>query len=199
MKAVDIIYRVCRMLGMDDYCLELDKYYLAKSTGGSYNIPDGIKTKLNEFILPINDATEHIANYNEVFLTTETLESDADGLIDYSSFKHTPIRVCGVYNENGVEDKIFLPLPFALKVWDACAKKKICYSFMPDRIKDIEEDVKIPRTYAETATVYLVCYYVLLERNLYDECRVWLDKFEKYVTQKAVDRKSRYLKSSPLI
>lgn len=199
MKAVDIIYKVCRMLGMDDYVLELDKYYLAKSTNGSYTIPDGIKTKLNEFIMSINDATEHIAYYKEVFLITETLESDEDGLIDYSLFKHTPIKVCGVYGENGVEEKRFLLLPFALKVWDACTKKTICYSFMPERIKDIEAEVNIPRTYAEAATVYLVCYYVLMERNLYDECQVWLDKFNDYVAKKAVDKKSRYLKSSPLI
>lgn len=198
MKAINLIYNTCMFLGKIDLCTVLKEYFEATKNNGSYTFFDKHKNELSDFVPIINEMTEDIATKYFEFLTDEELVCDSDGLIKFEQFSKSPNFIKRVENENGMLEK-FMVLPYSIKVNGANKTKKVYYSFIPDKIETVYDEVMVPPIFTENALTYLLCYHFLLHKNLYDEAKVFENKFLSLQFGKRSYTKNRRLRKYSLL
>ena len=157
-----------------------------------------VTTTINQLIIFINYVMREIARDHFPLKESETVSSNENKIINFSSLSKTITAIHDAKNSVGLSTK-YTVYPDHLLMENANAAYTIYYSYCPATISTVNDALKLPLG----LDYFVVCYGVASEytfsKGLYEEASMWENRFLnslKTVSGKIGERrfKSRRLK-----
>lgn len=165
----DIIQLSALFLGLTD----VNDYLKQPETTPSSDTLD----KLEDLLLFTNYVLREVTKNYYPLTTEETLYSNNQCEIEYSSLSKTAIAIKGLVNQTG-HSVTFNLYPNYIKVGTPNSKYKITYNYTPNKIKTINEPLTLPLGLDYVVISYGVASEYALSRLLYSEADMWESKFK---------------------
>lgn len=178
MKAYDVLLVAAELLNQNDVVKEIEifkqKYEKNEQIDG---FSDDILLKVRKLIAHLNLVVEKIASEHIVMKAKDEVASDNDFRIDFgllNNSAHEIIRVVDGLTFSEVEFDVYtshITVPLRGR------RYIIEYKYRPSAIDDIDEDVNLPIYITHRVVSFGIVSDVLFTRNVFDEAKLWNDKF----------------------
>jgi len=164
----NILKLTATFLGLDDV-----NTYLADTT----QTPSSEVTKtINELIVFTNYVMREITREYYPLKTTETVVSNENKIIAFSTLSKTITVISDVKNCTGLSVKYAL-YPDHIEVGNANQEYTLFYSYCPNAISTLQDTLKLPLG----LDYFIVCFGVASEyclaKGLYEEAAMWENRF----------------------
>lgn len=198
-KVCEYLYEAGSLIG-DKAMLEILKLHeesLANNTQIELSVSQ--RDRLKRYINALNIALSTIATQYLHLYNLTSCVSNSDAKIDYPLIGENLYEIIKVKESatNKVVD--FFALPFSLYLPKKNTSYDILYSFLPKRLKSLDEEVESFSEVPLRVVSLLMASDLSLASMLYDESKILADKFEKEMSRIIGFRLRKKLPVAPLI
>jgi hypothetical protein len=185
----DILKKCASLLNRDDI---LSAIYSSSQVSEIEN--NQIQNDVSRLISYYNFITKTLCEDYFDLICTEDMVSDESGKLYYSNFKHTPIQILNVVNnENNPQKYISYPEYIITE----SPEKSFCvtYKYLPEDKNNLCDEIEFGLKLPEKIVIYGMASEFLASKNQFNESEFWKNKF-MFEIFKIKTKKERRLKST---
>lgn len=177
----DILIKTSELINRDDIINELKSKIEGKS--------DSLKMDISRMVSYYNYTIEKLCKDYFPMITSQKLYSDNYRKIGLLNLEYQPVKINKVLSNSN--EVFFSEFSSYLLVPKINTEYEIIYSYLPEKINNLEDETILPKGVTEKTICYGIASEFLASKNLMSQSEYWNDKFmlEIFKAKTSRDRK----------
>lgn len=194
MQVFDCLKKASILLGDTDEEAVLNKAERINKNLSEEILSDLENKKIEKYLNAFNMAVEKLACEYINLKISEKLYANMFSNIYFDAFQYRVVEVLGIEDINGKVCTDYKILPFSILVPKNYSEYVVTYRYIPNEAKTIFDEIAIPGILTSIILSYLVCAFLSVSVSLFDEAKMWEEKFEEELFRSLHRRKDFRLK-----